>query len=257
MSAPPSATELLARWEAQQAAYVTRREERFTIVLDALALAVPADAVVLDLACGPGSITARVLDRFPAMRCVGLDHDPALLRLAALAAQERGAADRCRFLDADLLDPGWTRALAALGEAPPAAVLSSTALHWLPAPGLVALYETLGRLLAPRALFCNADHLRADARRETFTRLAAADDAATQQAARSGGADTWEAWFALLEADPAYRPALAERERRFADRPPNPDLGLGFHVEALRSAGFTEAGPVWQHLDDYVVLARR
>lgn len=255
MSAPPGATALLARWEAQQDAFVTRREERFTIVLDALALAVPADALVLDLACGPGSISARVAERFPAMRCVGVDHDPALLRLAAEASQERGTADRCRFLDADLLDPAWPEALASEGV--PDAVLSSTALHWLPAPGLVALYETLGRLLAPGALFCNADHLRADTGRETFTRLAAADDAATQQAARSAGADTWEAWFALLEADPAYRPALVERQRRFADRPPNPDLGLGFHVEALRSAGFAEAGPVWQHLDDYVVLARR
>lgn len=250
-----SATDLVARWEDQQAAYITRREERFAILLDALALTVPADALVLDLACGPGSITARVLQRFPAMRCVGLDHDPALLRLAAAAAAERGTAERCRFVDADLLDPAWPDGLGA--DERPAAVLSSTALHWLPAPGLVALYETLGRLLAPGALFCNADHLRADTGRATFTRMAAADDAATQQAARSGGADTWEAWFALLEADPAYRPALAERARRFADRPPNPDLGPGFHVEALRSAGFAEAGPVWQHLDDYVVLARR
>ena len=252
-----SATDLLARWEAQQAAYVTRREERFAVVLDALALTTAPDALVLDLGCGPGSFTARVLDRLPSARCVGLDHDPALLRLAACAARERGTAGRCRFLDADLLDPAWPDALAALGEGTPAAVVSSTALHWLPAPALVALYQALGRMLAPGALFANADHLRADTGRETLTRLAAADDAATRAAGAAAGADTWQAWFARLEADPGYGPALAERARRFADRPPNPDLSLGFHVEALRCAGFAEAGPVWQHLDDHVVLARR
>ncbi|MET0416762.1 MAG: hypothetical protein ABW022_12165 [Actinoplanes sp.] len=52
----------------------------------------------------------------------------------------------------------------------------------------------------------------------------------------------------------ALRP---ERERRFADRPPQPLSSLEFHLAALRTAGFTETGTVWQYLDDYVVLARR
>lgn len=248
------AVELVNRWELQQASYITRREERFTVLLDVVSAAVPEDGLVLDLACGPGSISARVTERFPRMRCLGLDHDPALLLLAERAAAERGTDQRSRFADADLMDAGWP---AALSGQRPDAVLTSTALHWLPAPALVDLYAALARLLPAGGVLVNADHLRADTGRELFTALAAADDAATQQHGRDSGADDWDGWFARLAEDPTYQPALAERARRFADRPPNPDLSADFHLEALRVAGFTEVGTLWQHLDDYVLLARR
>lgn len=254
MTATVSASGLLRRWDAQQATYIAHREQRFTVMLDVLDTAVRPDGLVLDLGCGPGSVSARVATRFPRMRCVGIDYDPALLQLARSAVAEQGRAARQRFAEADLTDPGWARALD--GERPNA-VLSSTALHWLPAPALVRLYGDLAQLLTPNAVFLNADHLRADLGRELFARLAARDDQATQRAGREAGAASWEEWFALLESDPSYAPAMIERARRFADRPPNPHLSVGFHVEALRMAGFAEAGPIWQHLDDYVVLARR
>lgn len=254
MTSPLSARDLLRQWDAQQAGYITRREQRFTVMLDVLAAAVRPDALVLDLGCGPGSISARVTARFPEMRCIGIDYDPALLRLGQSAAVEEGRAGRLRFAEADLTDPAWVRALD--GERPDA-VLSSTALHWLPAPVLVRLYGDLAQLLVPGAVVLNADHLRADTGRELFARLATRDDEATQRADREAGAATWDEWFALLAADPSYAHVMIERARRFADRPPHPDLSLGFHVEALHVAGFAEAGSIWQHLDDYVVLARR
>lgn len=249
-----SARALVERWEEQQAAYITRREERFAVVLDIVAAAVPEDGLVLDLACGPGSISTRVLERFPRVRCVSVDRDPALLLLAERAASESGTAHRIRFVDVDLAEPRWPEALD--GNRPDA-VLTSTALHWLPAPALVELYSALGRLLPAEGVFVNADHLRADTGRRLFTALAAADDAATQRAAWARGADTWEQWFARLSADPTYQVAMAERARRFAGRSVNHDLSAAFHLEALRAAGFAEVGTVWQHLDDYVLLARR
>ncbi|WP_366521110.1 class I SAM-dependent methyltransferase [Lapillicoccus sp.] len=39
------------------------------------------------------------------------------------------------------------------------AVLSSTALHWLPAEALSGLYRDLAQLLRPGGVFLNADHL--------------------------------------------------------------------------------------------------
>ncbi|WP_331272446.1 class I SAM-dependent methyltransferase [Motilibacter aurantiacus] len=248
------AAAMLRRWDDQQAAYISRREERFAIMLDVVEATVPADGLVLDLACGPGSISARVARRFPRMRCLGVDYDPALLTLARAWAGEEGHDDRVRFADADLVDPSWLSVLQ--GEAPHA-VLSSTALHWLPGAVLARLYSDLGGILEQESVFLNADHLRAPTGRELFTALAAADDERTQATAHARGVDTWDDWFRGLADDPEYATALAERESRFADRPRNPDLSLGFHVEALRVAGFREAGPVWQHFDDYVVLARR
>lgn len=248
------ATDVLGRWDDQQAAYISRREERFEVMLDVLDAAVRPDCLVLDLACGPGSITARVLRRFPQMQCLGVDFDPSLLQLATAAAKERGDDKRARFVDADLASANWLDTLD--GERPDA-VLSSTALHWLTAPDLVRLYSDLGQVLAPGAVFLNADHLRASTGRTLFHQCAEVDDQRTQAMARASGVDSWDEWFALLSTDAAYDGARHVRTQRFADRPPNPPLSLEFHVSALEAAGFVEAGPVWQHFDDYIVLARR
>jgi len=242
----------LDAWDRQQAAYVNRREDRFAVMLDVLEAAVPAGALVVDLACGPGSISSRVLDRFPGMTCVAVDYDPVLVELGRQSLARHG--DRVAFVEADLWDRGWTRVL---GGRRPHAVLSSTALHWLPADVLARVYADVAGVLEPGGVLLNADHLRRPEGRPLFEELSRRDDVATQDRDRAAGALTWDAWWAELVAHPHYAPLAAERERRFAHRPPNPDLGLGFHVAALQAAQFAEAGPVWQHLDDYVVLAQR
>ena len=55
----------LRRWDAQQEGYVPEREARFTAMFDVLAELLPTSFVALDLACGPGSISQRLLTRFP------------------------------------------------------------------------------------------------------------------------------------------------------------------------------------------------
>ncbi|RIQ18216.1 class I SAM-dependent methyltransferase [Jiangella rhizosphaerae] len=256
---------LVRAWDDQQAAYINHREQRFDIVLDVVArhCATSADLgddgaglTVLDLACGPGSLSARVLDRLPAARVIGIDYDPVLLAIAAAWVGGRHG-DRFTPVDADLAAPGWERRLPADGG-PVRAVVSSTALHWLEPAQLVALYGTLGALLPPDAVFLNADHLRYDPRTQPFlTAAAAADDARTQRAAHERGVPTWDEWWAGAVAVPEFGRHLAERERRFADRPPTPHAPLELHLQALATAGFAETGTVWRHYDDVVVLARR
>lgn len=71
----------LRRRDLQQEGYVPEREARFTAILDALAELLPASFVALDLACGPGSISQRLLDRFPEAHAVAVDLDPVLLAI--------------------------------------------------------------------------------------------------------------------------------------------------------------------------------
>jgi trans-aconitate methyltransferase len=92
------------RWDAQQQAYLPNREERFTAVLDAVEAACGSEPRTLDLAGGTGSITRRMLARFPAATSVVLDVDAALLAIA------RGTFEgdpRVRVRSADLGTPGW------------------------------------------------------------------------------------------------------------------------------------------------------
>ncbi len=69
-------------WDRQQEWYMPDREERFRIMLDMVEALVGPAPRVLDLACGTGTITARLLARFPGATSTGVDLDPALLAIA-------------------------------------------------------------------------------------------------------------------------------------------------------------------------------
>lgn len=251
----PFAPGILADWDAQQAAYIADREGRFAVMLDVIALVIGDAPVVVDLACGPGSLAVRVLDRFPRARAVGLDYDPLLLHVAATTLIPHG--DRAVLVDADLAGDEWPSAVRdALGGRRPDVAVSSTALHWLPPDQLVRAYAATAGLLAPGGLLLNGDHLRFDDRHPTLRRIAAAHDAATQARGFGDGAPTWDDWWAQARRLPGAAPLAAERDRRFVDRPAPPATTIDFHLAALRQAGFAEVAPVWQLLDDYVVLGR-
>ena len=99
----------LHRWDAMQTAYIPDREARFQAMFDLLQAraeeaAFPESLVVVDLACGPGAISGRLLERFPRARCVGVDFDPALLALGQGALGD--LEGRLRWVEADLRDPG-------------------------------------------------------------------------------------------------------------------------------------------------------
>lgn len=253
---------LVRSWDDQQAAYIAHREQRFDIMLDAIAPLVATAAehgdardglVVLDLACGPGSLSQRILDRFDGVRVIGVDYDPVLLHIARTWLAERHPG-RFTAVDADLAGD-WT---GSLGEDTVHVAVSSTALHWLQPDQLVALYAQLGRLLPEGGLFLNADHLRYDPMTQTFLSAgAAADDERTQRQAHERGVATWDEWWRQAAAVPGLDVLREERERRFADRPPTPHAPLELHLSALRTAGFRESGVLWRFWDDVVVLARR
>ncbi|MDO8210359.1 trans-aconitate 2-methyltransferase [Conexibacter sp. CPCC 206217] len=256
-AAPAGPDSLLGRWDDQQAAYIADREGRFRAIVDVLRLTLGDAPLVLDLACGPGSLSARVLDALPGARVLGLDHDPLLLDVARRSLAGR-REQRLTLLDADLLDGGWPAAvLDALGGAAPDAIVSTTALHWLRPDQLVRVYAQAASLLRRGGVLLNGDHFRFDARSPTLRGVAAAHDEETQRAAHAAGAPTWDAWWDEARSGPGGAALAAERERRFAGRDAPPTTAVDFHLAALAQAGFAETGTVWQLLDDYVVFGRR
>lgn len=247
-----SATDLVRRWDAQQAAYIAQREARFEVITEVLLLAQEEPRRVLDLACGPGSTSERVLRRFPHVHVVAVDLDPVLL---ALAAEHLAPwSDRLTLVDADLTAPDWVDAVRDLDPAPFDAVVSTTALHWLRPEQLVRVYEQAYGLLAPGGVLLNGDHFRLDHRTPAAADWAACHDATTQDEAFGAGAESWDAWWRAVADHPVAGPLVAERDRRFADRSdPTPPTTVSFQLAALAQAGFAEVGTVWQLFDDYVV----
>lgn len=249
---------LAARWDAQQTAYIRHRAERFATIarVAAAVCAQTPEPRILDLAGGPGSLAIAVLSEIPKARAVIADKDPALLAIAHdLAATETNL----EIAEVDLAQADWHQHPIIAG-APFDAVVSSTALHWLQPAALVDVYRRLAHLVRPGGVVLNGDHLAYDQHSEsTLAAIARSDDDTTQREAFAGGVDTWDQWWRTLAATPRYAEAYARRNqvwgRELHEAPPK--VTLGFHLEALRSAGFSETGTVWQYLDDHVVYTIR
>src|SRR4051795_13543883 len=95
----------ITRWDRQQEGYLPDREERFTALIDAVAAgAGRPDPVVLDLGCGPGSLSTRLLDRIPEASVVAIDTDPLLMTLGRTLHADR---ENLTFVGLDLRSPGW------------------------------------------------------------------------------------------------------------------------------------------------------
>lgn len=247
--ATDTATRWLQRWDAQQERYIPDREERFRVVIDVVREAAgDGPASVVDLGCGPGSLSKRLVEALPEAQVVGIDADPLLLGLG------RAHTDpRVRLIEADLANPGWPDATGLPG--PWDAAVSSTALHWLTPADLGQLYRTLARNLRPGGVFVNADNMGLGQ-----SRLDAIADAVREARTRRVGTETnedWTAWWQALQQDDDLAPLLDVRSSSAIAHSGENGLTVWQHAELLRQAGFAEAGPVWQFGDDHVLVGVR
>lgn len=235
-------------WDRQQEWYMPDREERFRIMLDMTeALTGPAPRV-LDLACGTGTITARLLDRLPGATSTGVDLDPALL---AIAAGTFAGDDRVSLVTADLADPDWR---ARLPYDTYDAVLTATALHWLHSDPLADLYGQVADLVRDGGVFMNADHMT-DGSTPRINAAERAQRHARMDVAKEAGVLDWAAWWQLAAADPVLAGPTAERFEIYGEHADGDTPSAAWHARVLRERGFAEARPVWCSPSDALVLA--
>ncbi|MFJ6063560.1 class I SAM-dependent methyltransferase [Streptomyces tendae] len=235
-------------WDRQQEWYMPDREERFRIMLDMVEALVGPAPRVLDLACGTGTITARLLDRFPEATSTGVDLDPALL---AIAEGTFAGDERVSFVTADLKDPDWPSKLPYDAYD---AVLTATALHWLHAEPLADLYGRVAELVRDGGVFMNADHMIDD----TTPRINAAERAqrhARMDAAKGEGALDWSEWWQLAAKDPVLAGPTARRFEIYGEHADGEMPSAAWHARVLREKGFGEARPVWCSPSDTLLLA--
>ncbi|WP_030189994.1 class I SAM-dependent methyltransferase [Streptomyces violaceorubidus] len=238
-------------WDRQQEWYMPDREERFRIMLDMVEALVGPAPRVLDLACGTGTITARLLDRFPEATSTGVDLDPALL---AIAEGTFAGDERVSFVTADLKDPDWPSKLPYDAYDAYDAVLTATALHWLHAEPLADLYGRVAGLVRDGGVFMNADHMIDD----TTPRINAAERAqrhARMDAAKGEGALDWSEWWQLAAKDPVLAGPTARRFEIYGEHADGEMPSAAWHARVLREKGFGEARPVWCSPSDTLLLA--
>ncbi len=245
------ARRLVRDWETMQTWYLAVREARFERMLDLLGSRLPPDFRALDLGSGPGSLSARILARFPRSRCVALDYDPVLMTIGR--AWSPPGSDRLTWVEADLRTKDWP---AKLGRERFDAIVSTTALHWLSASELRATYREAWKLLRKGGIFLNGDRATVGPRERTLKRMGTAIH---QDAMRArGGKDLghpWTAWWKEARRYPSLRPLFEERERRFPKLDhQDPDLPASVHLQYLRAAGFSEAEVLWRDLSNAITV---
>ncbi|HUN34270.1 MAG TPA: class I SAM-dependent methyltransferase [Trebonia sp.] len=254
-----AAHDWVARWDRQQEVYLPDREERFTALIDAVEVATGRpDPLVLDLGCGPGSLAVRLLQRLPAATVIATDTDPVTLSLGRAAY---GNVPGLRFFDRDLRSADFASSLGIEPGRPLDAAVSTTALHWLSAAELHDLYATLATMLRPGGLFLDGDHLQ-QSERDTPTLAGlerVLEDRENQRRFPDGhpDAEDWGQWWEAVATDPVLATASAERDRRQVHHHGPEGNRLDVHVTALRAAGFTEIGTLWQRGANRLLCAIR
>ncbi|MEV4447303.1 MULTISPECIES: class I SAM-dependent methyltransferase [Streptomyces] len=235
-------------WDRQQEWYMPDREERFRVMLDMVEALCGPEPRVLDLACGTGTITARLLDRFPKATSTGVDLDPALLTIAegTFAGDERVS-----LVTADLKDPHWATRLPYDSYD---AVLTATALHWLHSEPLAVLYGQVAELVRDGGVFMNADHM-IDESTPRINEAERAQRHARMDQARARGVLDWAAWWELAAQDPALAAPTARRFEIYGEHADGDMPSVDWHTRVLREKGFGEARAVWRSPSDALVLA--
>jgi SAM-dependent methyltransferase len=246
-----AARDWLGRWDAQQQLHIPHREDRFAAITETLAVVAGPSPRVLDLGCGPGSLSVRVLTRIPEAQIAAIDADPVLLDIGRAALADEPSI---HFVDADLTgDWGVNLPL----PAPFDGAVSTTALHWLSLADLVRFYSILAGLIRPGGVFLNGDRLDFERDQQAIAE-AARSIRLPQPDGSTPDSEDWERWWTAVEQDPGLADSLAERHRRGHDHPHREaPQSFGFHRAALLAGGFSEVGTIWQRLTDRVLIAIR
>lgn len=129
-------------WNPEQyQRFSDERSRPFFELVDRIAAAPDEVTRVLDLGCGPGPLTASLLDRWPNAEVVGVDSDPAML-----AEAHKLSSDRLRFEHGDIAswrNPGST--------VPFDVIVSNAAYQWV--PNHLALFPDLLAIIRPGGWF--------------------------------------------------------------------------------------------------------
>jgi SAM-dependent methyltransferase len=236
-------------WDRLEENLVPDRQLRIRALLDVVDAIVGRTPTVLDLACGTGTITRRLLDRLPAARSIAVDIDSVLLTIASATF---AGDNRVRIVHADLRDPAW------VDEVPEQvdAVLTATALHWLPEDAVRRLYGDLAHVVRAGGVVAHAEEMPLVEMPRLSSGLA---DVEHERRIRqqADARVVWDAWWEKAARDPALQFATVERRAVFTSNYPTEEFSppADWHIAALRDAGFTEVGVVWRSGTGAVVAA--
>ena len=205
--------------------------------------------LVIDLGCGPGSLSVRLLDRLP----------EATWSASTPTGDARAGPGRLGGRAGSLRRPwtcGWPDGPRLKLESKADAAVSTTALHWLRRRPLAALYARARRRAAarrPAARRRSPGRGRGDGPRRSSASAGSWWSARRRAPARTSSTETWAGWWEAARADPALAGPWplnvgSARWSLDSEHHGSPSGLLSRSTSTtLRKAGFAEVGTLWQH----------
>jgi SAM-dependent methyltransferase len=252
MHIPTNWRSWLEQWDKQQERYRPHREEGIQAIVSIVESVVTnGQGRVLDLACGCGSISMRLLAQLPHLDIVAADRDPVLLRITQGLFEDN---PRVTVVETDLYKIDWTKVL---GESRFDAVVTATSLHWLSAIDVQRIYHDLSTMLRPGGVFSNLDWMpiahapRIGAIADRYVQLHEA-----YTARMTPEIPSWDDWWGAAVNEPQLAEELARRQQ-LAGSPAEFMPAVDWHEQELLAAGFSEVAEVWRCFGSAVVTAVR
>ena len=239
-------------WDLLEQGLVPDREWLISGLVDVVEAVVGSQPVVIDLGCGTGTVALRLFDRLPAASVIAFDVDPVLLTIASATFSHD---HRVQVVTADLRDPDWA---GALPQSTVDAVITATALHWLPEASVRRLYGDLAGLIRTGGVFAHAEFM-AMVDLPTIGKAMAGLRQGQATAQHGNRGPSWDEWWERAAADPELTNAFASRSEVFEATYTLEEFSppADWHTRALVEAGFKEAGVVFRAGHSAVVAAVR
>lgn len=201
---------------------------RYEEMLDAIALCLPSNAQrVLELGCGTGELSIKVLRRCPATQVVAVDYSPRMLEFAKSKLEAAGYAQQWTGVEGDFGE--WANHQLSIEDGFDACV-SSLAIHHLTHEMKLKLFSRIRESLNPGGVFWNADPVLPESPVLSDAYKSIREDWAAQQGA-----------------------TLAEVRAKTGKSTPyghsNPDqlATLDAHLQMLKTAGFDPVAVPWKY----------
>ncbi len=128
---------------------------RYEEMLEAIALCLPGTVQrILDLGCGTGELSLKVLQRYPTVQVLAIDYSPRMLEFAKAKLEAAGYGQQWMGIEADF--GNWANHQLSL-EGGFDACISSFAIHHLTDEMKLKLFCKIAESLNPGGVFWNAD----------------------------------------------------------------------------------------------------
>ncbi|MEG4227016.1 methyltransferase domain-containing protein [Microcoleus sp. N9_B2] len=161
---------------------IRRLLPKYDEMLDVLAACIAStNQRILELGCGTGELSLKVLERYPSAEIVAVDYSPRMLDFARAKIESAGYAARWTGIELDFGEWANNPNFSGLGDKFNAGI-SSLAIHHLEDEMKLKLFQRIGESLTAGGCFWNADPVVAESAAIKDIYQAAREDWALSQA---------------------------------------------------------------------------